>query len=652
MVAAADAERHVRRVIAHESQHIQVAGSGETGSGVQTSEERPGRQHAVGIVEERDGGVSTIFHEVLGRADNRSDDIRQAAAIIEDRGVIGGRRPLAHEQPVGGERVGDLVKIGVVERTVARGEVGSELRPRESTGRKLGFERGELHRVRRRGRDIGRRLQDERRVVEQRIVGPDRDIQHRGKRGVAGVVRREGVNVVGAGRRGRIGERPGRPGPVQTAARDRHSVGKIRHGIDRAVGILRGRGEGDGAAKRHGSRRGRNAERGRGTGGRREVEITDARGDRVAGIVAGDGLHFITPGGQTGKARGNPPEVGELLADAEAEAVAIKKELDRLDEAVAVGRGGYQRNRRGGGGRAGKIGERDHRQITRGVVQLNRAGRRTGRRNGAAGEGGRQADRIGIGHGVGEDTAIRRGGADPRGGDRRNVPAARASDRELDGGRQRLVGQRDRGGEIGRSADGGDGRIVGRKIERHDRRSGGGHGERDHGRNARVARVIGDRGKESERAGRSRREIERCNPAVDGIELRGTRWHSVGVELDRGDITVRVGREREELEGVALRDRRAAESLDLDRRRSARRGVHGEVDEARLRLDAAVVAGDDEELHRISAGAVGRDRGEIESAEVVNEPVEIRGRDLARAGAEPGGVDAVGEEKLHGGDVQ
>ena len=176
LVAPADAERHVRRVIAHETQHIQVAGSGDTGSGVQTSEERPGRQHAVRIIEQRGGGRCAIFHEILGRANNRSDDIRQAAAIVEDIRVVGGRRPLAHQQPVGGERVGDLVKIGVVERTVARGEVGGELRPRESTGRKLGFERRELHRVRRRGRDIGRRLQDERRVVEQRMIGPHRDI--------------------------------------------------------------------------------------------------------------------------------------------------------------------------------------------------------------------------------------------------------------------------------------------------------------------------------------------------------------------------------------------------------------------------------------------------------------------------------------------
>ena len=84
LVAAADAERHVGRIIAHETQHIEVARCTETGSGVQAGEERPGRQHAVGIIEERDGGISAIFHQILGRADNRSDDIRQTAAIVED----------------------------------------------------------------------------------------------------------------------------------------------------------------------------------------------------------------------------------------------------------------------------------------------------------------------------------------------------------------------------------------------------------------------------------------------------------------------------------------------------------------------------------------------------------------------------------------
>ena len=100
LVTAADAERGVRGVVAHEAQHIELRRRRETGRGAEPSKELRGGEDAVGVVKEGDGGRGAVFDQIFRRGDDGITDVREAGAGIEDRRVIGRCRPLPHEQPV------------------------------------------------------------------------------------------------------------------------------------------------------------------------------------------------------------------------------------------------------------------------------------------------------------------------------------------------------------------------------------------------------------------------------------------------------------------------------------------------------------------------------------------------------------------------
>ena len=234
MVTAADAERGVRGVVAHEAQHIELGRRGEAGGGAEAIEERRGRKNAFGVVKEGDGGGGAVFDEILGRVYDGITDVREAGAGVEDRRVIGGRGPLPHEQPVGGEGVGDIVKIGVIIGPIVSGDSGGELGTGHSTTGKLRLERGKLYGIGRGVGDIRGRLQNVGRVVQERVIGENLKGEVAGDGGVAGIVSGDGVN--GEVTRSGTGEAR-RKERARGASGQECAVGVILDLSDGAVGV-------------------------------------------------------------------------------------------------------------------------------------------------------------------------------------------------------------------------------------------------------------------------------------------------------------------------------------------------------------------------------------------------------------------------------
>ena len=215
----------------------------------------------------------------------------------------------------------------------------------------------------------------------------------------------------------------------------------------------------------------------------------------VAGIIARDGLDFVGARSEAGETGSNAPDVGELLALRETDAIAVEEKLHGRDRAVTIGGRDLVIDGRRGLRRTDDRNRRDYGNVAQGVDELNGAFFRAGGADGAAGETGRGRDRVGVGGGIGENAAVGRGGANASRSDRRNGASATTGYGKLNRGGESLVGERDGGFQIDRRPHSGDGAVIYGSVERDDGGGRGRHREGDDVRDVRVAGVVRDRDK-------------------------------------------------------------------------------------------------------------------------------------------------------------